>query len=136
MSIPIVAAVVEVIEVVEASEILWLDECHEFSLTEFAGLSSLSPAELQTLVDCEALLPVAAIEPAAAPDAAQVRYSAQSLPLARTASRLRNDFDLDANGLTLTVRLLKRIHELETELRDLHAQLPQSRSRSSGGTAW
>ena len=123
------------VEIIESSEVLWLDERHEFSLTEFVGLSGLSLAELQCMVDCEALLPVAAAEPATEINAAQVRYSAQYLPLARTASRLRNDFDLDANGLTLTLRLLNRIHEIEAELRDLHAQLPQSRSRSAGRTS-
>lgn len=89
-------------------------------------LSGLSVAELQHLVDCEALLPVAAAEPAADPGAAEARFSAECLALARTASRLRNDFDLDANGLTLTLRLLKRIHELEAELLDLRAQWPHS----------
>jgi len=53
-------------------------------------------------------------------------HSAECLTLAHAASRLRNDFDLDTNGLTLTLRLLNRIHELEAELLARHEQLPRS----------
>lgn len=115
------------IEIVEA---LWPDEHHALSLTELAALSGLSAAEVQYLVDCEALVPVAsAVEPAAAPStevstelsAAETRFGAQCLTLARMASRLRQDFDLDLNGLALTLRLLTRIHELEAELLELRA---------------
>jgi chaperone modulatory protein CbpM len=116
------------IEIAEAS-VLWLDEYHELSLTELLELSGLSAAELQHLVECEALLPVvtvnpAAVEPAADLGMAEARFSARCLTLARAASRLRNDFDLDENALALTLRLLKRIHELEAELLDLRAQWP------------
>jgi chaperone modulatory protein CbpM len=118
------------IEIAETTEVLWLDEHHELSSTELVTLSGLSSAELQHLIDCEAILPIAAakpvvVEPAAEVDLAQARFSAQCLALARTASRLRNDFDLDLNGLALTLRLLSRVHELETELRHLRAQRPR-----------
>jgi chaperone modulatory protein CbpM len=110
---------------IEITEALWVDEDHQYSLTELVELSGLSTAELQHLVDCDALLPVT-VEPAASINAAEVRFSAQCLALVRTASRLRNDFELDANGLTLTLRLLARIRELEAELNDLRAQWPHS----------
>lgn len=113
------------IEITQASEVVWLDERHELSLTEFAGLSGLTMEELQCLIDCEALLPIAAVESAAQAGAADARFSAECLTLARMASRLRNDFDLDENGLTLTLRLLNRIQALELELRYLRAQSPQ-----------
>ena len=108
----------------ESTEALWIDEHHQFTLTEFVHLSGLSVTELQHLVDCEALQPLATAEPAAEIDAAEARFSGECLSLARSASRLRNDFDLDANGLTLTLRLLNRIHELEAELMHLRAQWP------------
>lgn len=110
---------------IEVAEALWLDERHEFSLTEFVRLSGLSVDDLQCLVDCEALLPVAAAEPAAQAGASEVRFSAECLTLARMASRLRDDFDLDANGLTLVLHLLKRIDQLETDIRHLRAQSGQ-----------
>ncbi len=115
---------------IEITEALWLDERQAFSLTEFVELSGLSVAELQHLVDCEALQPVvavnpAAVEPAADLNAGEARFGADCLALARAASRLRNDFDLDVNGLTLTLRLLHRIRELEAELHELRAQSPR-----------
>jgi hypothetical protein len=38
------------IEMTEATEVLWLDEHHELSLTTLAELSGLSTAELRHLV--------------------------------------------------------------------------------------
>jgi chaperone modulatory protein CbpM len=102
---------------VEITEAAWLDAHHEFSLTELVSLSGLSEAELRQLIDCEALMP-------ADPGAAEVRFSADCLVIARTACRLRNDFDLDPGGLALALRLLDRIRSLEAELRALNAQLP------------
>lgn len=104
---------------VELTEALWMDEQHLFSAAELIELSGLSAAELQYLVECDALLPLTGVEPAA-----DARFGAECLALARTASRLRNDFDLDASGLALTLRLLDRIHELEAEVRLLRAQWP------------
>ena len=106
--------------IVELSEAILLDQHHQFSEMELVELSGLSITELQLLVECEALSPVSTVEPAA-----ETRFNAECLALARTASRLRNDFDLDANGLALTLRLLNRIHELEAELRHLQAQQPR-----------
>jgi hypothetical protein len=114
------------IEITEAIEAIWLDEHHQFSQTELVELSGLSAAELQHLVDCEALLPVASAEPATERSAAESCFSANCLTLARTASRLRSDFDLDANSLALTLRLLNRIRDLEAELSALRAQSPRS----------
>jgi chaperone modulatory protein CbpM len=105
------------IEMSEASEVLWLDEHHELSLMKLVELSGLSATEVQHLVACETLVPVGTVE-----SAAEARFSAQCLALARTGSRLRNDFDLDENALALTLRLLNRIHELEAEVRHLRAQ--------------
>lgn len=102
---------------VEITEAVWLDERQQFSLAELADLSGLSQAELRQLVDYEALVP-------ADPGASEVRFGADCLVLARTACRLRDDFDLDAGGLALTLRLLDRIRSLEVELRALHAQFP------------
>lgn len=109
------------IEIIEACDIVWLDERQELPLAALMELSGLSLAELQQLVECEMLTPVPTVEPAV-----EARFSARSIALARTASRLRDDFDLDENGLALTLRLLARIHELEAELRYLRAQSPQT----------
>lgn len=101
----------------EITEAVWLDEHQQFSLAELADLSGLSHAELRQLVDYDALVP-------ADPGAAEVRFGADCLVLARTACRLRDDFDLDAGGLALTLGLLDRIRSLEAQLRALQAQFP------------
>lgn len=100
-------------------EVLWLDQHQPLSLAELEQLSGLTAGELQHLIDCETLLPLAGME-----STTPLQYSAECLTLARTAARLRSDFELDANALALTLQLLKRIHELEMELFTLHAQRP------------
>lgn len=102
----------------EITEAVWLDEHQQFSLAELAELSGLSQTELRQLIDCEAL-------PSAGVVMAGTRFGADCLILARTACRLRDDFDLDTSGLALALRLLDRIHGLEAQLRALHAQFPR-----------
>jgi len=102
---------------VELSEVLWLDQHHELSLREVAELSGLTEAELTELVDCGALAPTN-------PGAAQQMFAARCVVVARTASRLRRDFELDAQGLTLAMTLLERVQDLEAQLNELRALLP------------
>ncbi len=115
-------------QIAAASEVIWLDAHHELSLAEMLALSGLSITELRHLVECEVLLtslPVCGNDPAPACYTSQAPISSDFLALVRTASHLRDTFDLDVNGLTLTMRLLKRILELEVELLDLRAQRPR-----------
>lgn len=103
---------------IELTEAVWLDERQEFSLAELAELSGLSATELRQLMEYEALTP-------ADPRAASLTFKAQYLVTARAASRLRDDFELDAPGLALVLTLLERIHGLEAQLHDLQCQLPR-----------
>lgn len=103
---------------IEIHEAVWLDERQQFTLAELADLSGLPEAELRQLIDYAALAP-------ADPSSAEASFGAECLITARMAQRLRNDFDLDAGGLALTLSLLERIRELEAQLRALHAQFPQ-----------
>ena len=109
------------IAMAELYDVVWLDEHHQFTVSEFMKLTELSAGDLQHLVDCEALRPVSGIEPAAETAPSDTRFSGECLSLARAASRLHHDFELDTNGLALTLQLLNRIHELETELSHLRA---------------
>jgi len=102
---------------VELTEVLWLDEPQELSLTDLAGLSGLSEADLRELADYGVIAPV---DPQAEPPA----FRADCIVTARTACRLRTDFELDVPGLALALTLLGRIHDLEAQLRDLSAQYP------------
>src|SRR5689334_216050 len=100
---------------VEITEAVWLDEGQRFSLSELADLSGLPESELRQLVE------YAALEPAEA-GAVERCFTAECLALARMARRLRNDFDLDASGVALTISLIERIRALEAEVRALQAQ--------------
>jgi chaperone modulatory protein CbpM len=102
----------------EPTEVLWLDEHAELSLAELADFARLTEAELLELVACGVIAPLARAGPAPA-------FAAACVAAARTASRLREDFDLDAQGVALALVLLDRIRGLEARIRDLEAQLPR-----------
>ncbi len=106
---------------VELTEVLWFDERHELSLRELAERSGLTEAELRELVDSGVIAPVD-------PDRAPRHFRAECIVTAKTACRLRDDFELDADGLALVLSLLERIRGLESQVRSLQAQLPR-RSR-------
>jgi chaperone modulatory protein CbpM len=102
----------------EPAESAWLNEEGRVSLDELAALSGLTDSALRELVEYGVLHPVDAAE-------AQWTFSARWVVVARTACRLRNDFELDLNALALTLSFLDRIRDLEAQLRSVHAQLPR-----------
>ena len=63
-------------------------------------------------------------QPLRFPGAALWTFSAECVVTARTACRLVNDFELESHGLALVLTLLERIRELQTEVKQLHAELP------------
>jgi chaperone modulatory protein CbpM len=95
----------------------WLNERYELSLAQLCELSGLSEAELRGLVDCGAIAP-------ADPLAREWTFSSDRLVVARSAHRLRRDFELDLQGLALAVTLLERVRDLEGQLRELRAWIP------------
>ena len=99
----------------ESNEVLWLDHHHELSLHEVAELSGLAETELLELIDCGAIAPS---------DPARQTFAARCIVLARTASRLRRDFELDVQGVSVAMALWSRVQELEQELSELKALLP------------
>ncbi len=92
---------------IEVTEVSWLDEPVEYSLEELAERSHLTPAELEGLIDCGAIS----------------SRDERALELARTAARLRGDFEVDLHGIALALTLLRRIEELENELCGLRARV-------------
>ena len=124
---------------VELSEAQWLCEQAEISVGQLAELTGLSPELLRELVDYGALVPIGAPvaehEASSAADArpdpsAQWSFAADCVVAVRTARRLRDDFDLDANALAVALMLIERIHGLEAQLRELHSQFPRTRVTS------
>lgn len=98
-------------------ETSWLDEQHEITLAELVELSGLTDAEIRELVEYGALIPLDL-------QAEEWTFCGECLVTVRTASRLRDDFDLQPYALSLALTFIDRIRELETELHELRAQLP------------
>jgi len=105
---------------VELTEAQWLYEQSEVSIEELAELSGLSAALLRELVDYGALVP-------SDTRSTQLSFAANCVVTVRTASRLREDFDLDTNALSVALALVERIRGLEEQLQDMRSQFPQLR---------
>ena len=101
----------------ERTDAWWLDAHHEISFAQLAESSGASEAELRELVEHGALAPTD-------PRSVQWTFTGNCVVTVRTARRLRNDFDLDPHALALALTFISRIGELETEVRELRAQLP------------
>lgn len=88
----------------------------EITFTQMVSASGFTEAELAELVRYGALVPR---DPAAAP----MTFEAHWILVARTASRLRRELDLDPHGVSVVMSFLERIESLEAELRSLRARL-------------
>ena len=99
---------------IETLDARWLDEQQRVTLEELAEVSGLPVTLLSELVESGALVPVDA-------RAEHWVFASTCVSVVRTAGRLRNDFDLDAGGVSLALRLLERIEALEDEIRHLRA---------------
>ena len=95
---------------IELTELTWLDERVEYSLEELAERSHFSRTELVELIDCGAISP----------------HDGRVLEAAKIAARLRSDFEVDLHGVALAMTLLRRIEDLEVELRGLRARTPRT----------
>ena len=107
---------------VELTDAQWLHEQAEVSFEELVELSGLSPELLRELVEYGALIPTDV-------QSAQWSFTADRVVTVRSVSRLREDFDLDVNALSVALTLIERIHGLEVQLRDLQTQFPRPRSK-------
>ena len=107
---------------IEPNDAQWLHEHAEVSLEELAELSGLAPELLRELVDYGALVPVNV-------HSAHWTFATECVVAVRTVSRLRQDFDLDTNALSVALNLMERIHALEAQLQQLQSQFPAVRIR-------
>ncbi len=101
---------------VEYAEAMAVDARGELTLTQLVELSEMPEEDLRALVDYGALAPVD-------PAAATWTFTASWVVVARTAGRLRRDFELDAYSLSVVLRYAQRVEALEGELRALRARL-------------
>lgn len=93
-----------------------LDALHEITWTQLLTASGLPEIELRELVAYGALVP-------RDPDAPTWTFEARWLVVARTASKLRHDYELDAHAVSVVLSYVERIEALEAELRKLRARL-------------
>ena len=100
----------------EIAEALSLDERVTLTLDQLVEMSELPAEDLRALVDYGALAPVD-------PASASWTFTASWVVVARTAGRLRRDFELDAHSLSVVLRYVQRVEALEAELRALHARM-------------
>jgi chaperone modulatory protein CbpM len=101
----------------EPIECFILDTTETITLPELAQCCGMSPAELDELVDYNALVPL--------PDAATERaFSARWVAPLRSASKMRLDFDLDLFTVAILLGQLVQIELLQRQLESLRALLP------------
>lgn len=98
------------------TEAIWLNASDLCSFEHVLEVSGLSEAELRDLVE------VGLIQPTSR-DPGRFYFHTECIVVARRARRLRDDFDLDTQGLALALTLLNRIEGLEAQLEQLRARL-------------
>ena len=92
---------------IELTHAVWLNQTDLCSIEHLAEVSGLSVEEIEDLVDNGLIAPVDG----------QVRaFQLLHVVTVRQARRLRDDFELDRNGLALAMTLVRRIDALEQAL--------------------
>ena len=94
---------------------LFLDAIAEVTWKELVSASGLPESELTELVRYGAIVPRDA-------EATTWTFEARWLAVARTASRIRHDFELDPHAVSVVLCYVERMQRLEDELRALRAQ--------------
>jgi chaperone modulatory protein CbpM len=98
------------------SESIWLNDHGVCSAQHLVDVSGLSKEELDELIEMGVIVPM---DEHAQPQAFQLRY----IVTANAARRLRDDFELDRNGVALALTLMRRINDLQEELSAMRARL-------------
>jgi chaperone modulatory protein CbpM len=102
----------------ESIECFSLDASTTITLSELAQCCGMSAAELDELVDYNALTPMT--------DSAAGRvFSAHWVVPLRTAAQMRLDFDLDVFTVAILLGKLIQIELLERQVQSLQALLPE-----------
>ena len=94
---------------------MYIDAIAEVTWEQIVSASGLPESELRELVSYGALVPQD-------PEAPTWTFEARFLVVARTASRIRHDFELDPHAVSVVLCYLERIERLEAELRALRAE--------------
>ena len=93
----------------QVTHAVWLNETAVCSIDHLVEVSGLSLDDISNLVEDGVMAPADASNPGAG-------FHSVHVLTVRKARRLRDDFELDRNGLTLALTLLRRIDSLEQAL--------------------
>lgn len=102
----------------KVTETIWLNAIDSCSFEHVVEVSGINQGDLLELVEAGVVQPTRQ-------DRGTYVFRTDCIVLARQARRLREDFELNTEGLTLAMRLLDRIHKLEEQLDDVYARLPR-----------
>ena len=94
---------------VDVADSIWLKDTDLCSSEQLAEMSGLSMEEIADLIECGIITPVDAF-------VQSKNFQLRAVIIAKTARRLRDDFQLDRYGVTLALALLRRIDTLEADL--------------------
>jgi len=97
---------------VSRTESVWLNSSDICSLAHIVEVSGLAEHDILDLVETGILEP-------ANDDPENYFFRVDCIVVARTARRLRQDFELNSDGLALALNLLRRVSQLEKELAGL-----------------
>jgi chaperone modulatory protein CbpM len=95
----------------------WPQAGEMITYAELTQVCRISSAELDELVEYGAIVPLQR-------QGGQLTFSSAYVGSLRTASRLKQDYDLDSFTVALLLEQLNRIEELQREVRYLRAHLP------------
>jgi len=107
---------------IQITETIWLNQDELCALQHVAAVSGLSEADVMVLVETGVLAPVSG-------HGGSDMFYSECIVMARKARRLREDFELNADGVALVLNLLRRVDALESELVALR---PMQARRPSG----
>ena len=94
---------------IDVADSIWLNDTDVCSVEQLVEMSGLSMEEIADLIECGIITPVDAF-------VQSKNFQIRAVIIAKTARRLRDDFQLDRYGMTLALALLRRIDVLEEEL--------------------
>ena len=100
---------------IQLTEQVWLNDQGICTAQQLIEVSGLSEQELNDLMDHDFLV-------AADAQAIQKTFPLHAIVAANRARRLRDDFELDSNGLLLALTLLHKIETLEKQLQVLQVR--------------
>jgi chaperone modulatory protein CbpM len=102
--------------IVQLTDSIWLDDNDVCTVEQLAEVSGLSIEEINDLIENGVITPV---DDKTQPKSFRMHF----MVTARTARRLRDDFELDRHGVALALTLLNQIDDLESELQAARARL-------------